>query len=254
MPTCTPPLNRSALSITDTTPPNARAIHQVREFDAALPLVRDVFPRPYALSRLPMRDISMQSVQGEQRCVPPLVPTEQQARRSVACHAEGRVHLTLANHHVSAHPLSWCEWLPHRSPLTPHRSPLTAHPSLLNPPSSNPSDFSLYQGVWRMQPLPGCAPEGGDAMRLTYAVELRPSLPVPVALLEAKIATDLANNLKVSAESFHYQVPRFAHHTTHTHTPQGDPRLRRGPTSPNDSLASNLVSGHCAVPWPLRVN
>jgi len=47
-----------------------------------------------------------------------------------------------------------------------------------------------------MQPLPGCAPEGGDAMRLTYAVELRPSLPVPVALLEAKIATDLANNLK----------------------------------------------------------
>ena len=33
-------------------------------------------------------------------------------------------------------------------------------------------------------------------MRLTYAVELRPSLPVPVALLEAKIATDLANNLK----------------------------------------------------------
>uniref|UniRef100_A0A7S2C656 Coenzyme Q-binding protein COQ10 START domain-containing protein n=1 Tax=Florenciella parvula TaxID=236787 RepID=A0A7S2C656_9STRA len=97
---------------------------KVREFDAALPLVRDVFPRPYALSRLPMRDISMQSVQGEQ------------------------------------------------------------------------SDFSLYQGVWRMQPLPGCAPEGGDAMRLTYAVELRPSLPVPVALLEAKIATDLANNLK----------------------------------------------------------
>lgn len=24
-------------------------------------------------------------------------------------------------------------------------------------------EFRLYQGVWRMQPLPGCAPEGGNA-------------------------------------------------------------------------------------------
>ena len=38
---------------------------EVRAFDAALPLVRDVFPRPYAISSLPMRDISMQSVLGE---------------------------------------------------------------------------------------------------------------------------------------------------------------------------------------------
>jgi hypothetical protein len=69
-----------------------------------------------------------------------------------------------------------------------------------------------------MQPLPGCAPEGGDAMRLTYAVELRPSLPVPVALLEAKIATDLANNLKVGTGSSHYQVPQPACSPHHTHT------------------------------------
>ena len=160
----------------------------------------------------------------------------QQARNSVACHAEGRVHLTLANHHVSAHQLSWSEWPPRLLPLTAHRASLTAHPSLLNPPSSNPSDFSLYQGVWRMQPLPGCAPEGGDAMRLTYAVELRPSLPVPVALLEAKIATDLANNLKVGTGSSHYQVPQPAcsPHHTHTHTPLGDPLIRRGPDRRQD--------------------
>lgn len=29
-------------------------------------------------------------------------------------------------------------------------------------------DFSFYQGVWRIQALPGCAPEGSSAMRLTY--------------------------------------------------------------------------------------
>ena len=26
-------------------------------------------------------------------------------------------------------------------------------------------EFRLYQGVWRMQPLPGCAPPGKQAMR-----------------------------------------------------------------------------------------
>ena len=58
-------------------------------------------------------------------------------------------------------------------------------------------DFDLYQGVWRMQPLPGCADvEGGSAMRLSYAVELRPALPVPVRLLEKRIALDLEKNLR----------------------------------------------------------
>lgn len=35
-------------------------------------------------------------------------------------------------------------------------------------------EFRMYQGVWRLQPLPGCAPKssrGLSAMRLTYAVE-----------------------------------------------------------------------------------
>ena len=58
-------------------------------------------------------------------------------------------------------------------------------------------DFSHYQGVWRLQPLPGCeAVEGGAAMRLTYAVELRPRIPVPVKLLEGRIAVDLGKNLQ----------------------------------------------------------
>ena len=37
-------------------------------------------------------------------------------------------------------------------------------------------DFEHYQGVWRMQSLASCAPEGKDATRLTYAVEIRPKV------------------------------------------------------------------------------
>jgi hypothetical protein len=88
------------------------------------PLTRGVFPSPYALEDLPVRDISMQSVEGQ------------------------------------------------------------------------PGDFSHYQGVWRLQPLPGCETvDGGAAMRLTYAVELRPRICVPVKLLERRIAVDLGKNL-----------------------------------------------------------
>ena len=57
-------------------------------------------------------------------------------------------------------------------------------------------DFSHYQGVWRMQPLPGCAPPGSNAMRLTYSVELSPRAWVPVALLEGRIAEALGENLE----------------------------------------------------------
>ena len=56
-------------------------------------------------------------------------------------------------------------------------------------------EFRLYQGVWRMQPLPGCAPEGEEAMRLTYAVEISPRPYLPVALIEGRITQDLCNNL-----------------------------------------------------------
>lgn len=57
-------------------------------------------------------------------------------------------------------------------------------------------DFRMYQGVWRMQPLPGCAPDGANAMRLTYAVELSPRAILPVGLIENRIAMDLCNNLQ----------------------------------------------------------
>ena len=88
----------------------------------ALPLRRGIFPRPYCISSLPHRDITMEAVGGT-------------------------------------------------------------------------GDFSFYQGVWRLQDLPSCAPEGASAMRLTYSVELRPRLPVPVRLLEDKIASTLSENL-----------------------------------------------------------
>jgi hypothetical protein len=56
-------------------------------------------------------------------------------------------------------------------------------------------DFHFYQGVWRLQPLPNCAPPGMSAMRLTYSVELSPRAWVPVALLEGQIAKTLGENL-----------------------------------------------------------
>lgn len=57
-------------------------------------------------------------------------------------------------------------------------------------------DFDHYQGIWRIQPLPNCAPNGGDAARLTYAVEIRPKGFLPVKLIEGRIASDLINNLQ----------------------------------------------------------
>ena len=95
----------------------------VRAASATQPLEWDVFPRPYCISALPHRDITMQGVRGV-------------------------------------------------------------------------GDFRHYQGVWRMQPLPGCAPPGSSAMRLTYSVELSPSAWVPVALLEGRIAAALGENLE----------------------------------------------------------
>ena len=88
-----------------------------------IPLQRYKFPRPFAVSSLPTRDISMQSVVGDD------------------------------------------------------------------------GEFRLYQGVWRMQPLVGCVPDGLEAMRLTYAVEISPRAYLPVQLIEGRIARDLCTNL-----------------------------------------------------------
>jgi hypothetical protein len=90
---------------------------------AKVKLERYRFPRPFAVSSLPTRDISMQSIQNDD------------------------------------------------------------------------GEFRMYQGVWRMQPLPGCAPAGRQAMRLTYAVEVSPRAYLPVALIERRIAQDLCTNL-----------------------------------------------------------
>jgi len=88
-----------------------------------VPLERYKFPRPFAVSKLPTRDISMQSIVDDD------------------------------------------------------------------------GEFRMYQGVWRMQPLPGCSPPGQQAMRLTYAVEISPRAYLPVKLVEGRIVRDLCNNL-----------------------------------------------------------
>jgi ribosome-associated toxin RatA of RatAB toxin-antitoxin module len=61
--------------------------------------------------------------------------------------------------------------------------------------ANDDGEFRLYQGVWRMQPLPGCAGPGQSAMRLTYAVEISPRAYLPVQLVEGRIVKDLCNNL-----------------------------------------------------------
>lgn len=98
-----------------------------REFYRNVPLKRNVFPRPYAYTTLPHRDLTMQNVAGE-------------------------------------------------------------------------GDFLHYQGVWRMQELPNCAPPGKTASRLTYAVEIQPKGMLPVRLIEGRIAADLKANLMAIKE------------------------------------------------------
>ena len=56
-------------------------------------------------------------------------------------------------------------------------------------------EFRICQGVWRMQPLPGCAPPGKQAMRLSYAVQISPRAYLPVKFIEGRIVRDLCNNL-----------------------------------------------------------
>eukprot|EP00466_Bigelowiella_natans_P005884 jgi/Bigna1/140803/aug1.58_g15511 len=97
---------------------------EVREMGEKLPLERGVFPRPYAITQLPHRDITMQNVPGA------------------------------------------------------------------------PGDFDHYQGIWRVQQLPDCAPDGQAAARLTYAVEIKPKGMLPVRLIEKRVASDLKVNLK----------------------------------------------------------
>lgn len=96
---------------------------RAREY-SKIKLKRYRFPRPFAVSKLPTRDISMQSIPDDD------------------------------------------------------------------------GEFRLYQGVWRMQPLPGCAPPGKQAMRLTYAVEISPRAYLPVSLVERRIVQDLCTNLE----------------------------------------------------------
>ena len=52
-------------------------------------------------------------------------------------------------------------------------SKLPTHDITMQSVADDDGEFRMYQGVWRLQPLPGCIPEGRglSAMRLTYAVE-----------------------------------------------------------------------------------
>ena len=45
--------------------PETATSQEVRDFDMQLPLVRGVFPRPYGITTLPHRDITMEAVPGE---------------------------------------------------------------------------------------------------------------------------------------------------------------------------------------------
>ncbi|KAJ1424137.1 hypothetical protein B484DRAFT_303978, partial [Ochromonadaceae sp. CCMP2298] len=76
--------------------------------------------------------------------------------------------------------------------------PLRGHaaaPQVLRRDLPVPGDFDHYQGVWRMQELPGCSIGGQPVTRLTYAVELRPKGFLPVGLIEGRIAADLKANM-----------------------------------------------------------
>lgn len=68
--------------------------------------------------------------------------------------------------------------------------------------AGEPGDFTLYQGLWRMQPVPDCAAEGQNATRLTFTVEIQPRPWLPVSLVESRITQDLIKNVEaVAAEA-----------------------------------------------------
>ncbi|KAJ1461906.1 hypothetical protein M885DRAFT_241302 [Pelagophyceae sp. CCMP2097] len=80
------------------------------------------------------------------------------------------------------------------------RASETTHDITMVSVAGEPGDFTLYQGLWRMEavPLPGHA----AATRLTFSVEIQPRPWLPVALVESRIADDLVKNLAaVAAEA-----------------------------------------------------
>jgi len=58
-------------------------------------------------------------------------------------------------------------------------------------------DFVHYRGMWRFEQLEGCALPGEERMRLTFAVECEPHWFLPVAPVEGRIATAMAENMAV---------------------------------------------------------
>ena len=142
---------------------------EVRARDAQLPLRRGVFPRPFAITSLPIRDISMQSVEGE-----PGDFKLYQVRRRRRGKDDRRMvggsrlwrRMVLAGS---------CRRIARQGEI---RS-VTARPDgradrTRTPPPRASTSRSLVtalvlhlQGVWRFQCLSSCAPPGQDAMRLT---------------------------------------------------------------------------------------
>lgn len=62
--------------------------------------------------------------------------------------------------------------------------------------AGEPGDFTLYQGLWRMQEVPNC---GANRTRLTFSVEIQPRPWLPVALIESRITQDLVKNVEAVA-------------------------------------------------------
>jgi len=56
-------------------------------------------------------------------------------------------------------------------------------------------DFVHYRGLWRFELVEGCALPGEPVMRLTFAVECEPHWFLPVAPVEGRIATAMAENM-----------------------------------------------------------
>lgn len=130
---------------------------EVRDYDRTLPLVRDIFPRPFSISvsGVPVHDITMQNVLGMR------------------------------------------------------------------------GDFVHYRGVWRLQPLIGCAAPGEEMMRLTFAVECQPHWFLPVAPVEGRIAHALVENMEAIRDYVEAQSSQRQREKTN----QAATREEQGPES-----------------------
>ena len=166
----------------------------VREYDMALPLRRGIFPRPFSYTTLPHRDITMQNVLGEGDFEHYQVINS--LRKINIKNNNKRNQLPTDPFHLA--PLAYVSSAHRLYPDLPHH----------------------YQGVWRMQSLPNCNPNGEGTWSLLLRLTDLPILLIfnasSVPFSSVSGATDVCGGAEAQGN-----LARPAHRGPHRLGPQG---------------------------------